>query len=200
MGRLFSEVPTLQGERVLLKRITQQDADALQRLVDDEVVYRYLPTFLFEKKYQDIRYVIDHLYDECLKESIILGIFLQGDFCGLAEMYGYRANIHKISVGYRLLRDCWGRGIASEALGLMIAYLYGDTDIEIITASTMVENNASANVLKKNDFELVSHAVGEDWGYAEPTIRQLRNCHIFARELKRFAITWIKGYRKETGL
>jgi len=170
MKRLFSEIPTLQGERVLLKKITQNDADSLQRLVDDEDVYRYLPSFLYEKKYPEIRYVIDHLYDECLKESVILGVFVQNEFCGLAEMYGYRAHIHKISVGYRLLRDCWGRGIASEALGLMVTYLYSETDVEIITASTMVDNTASANVLRKNDFRLVSHAVGEDWGYAEPTI------------------------------
>ena len=63
----------------------------------------------------------------------------------------------------------WGRGIASEALGLMIDYLYGETDIEIITASTMVENRASAKVLLKNDFALVVSGVGEDWGYEQPT-------------------------------
>ena len=34
--------------------------------------------------------VIRHLYDECFKESIILGVFMEGDFCGLAEIYGYR--------------------------------------------------------------------------------------------------------------
>ena len=49
-------------------------------------------------------------------------------------------------------------------------YLFSQTDIEIITASTMVENQASANVLRKNGFTLVVHAVGEDWGYPEPTI------------------------------
>ena len=49
-------------------------------------------------------------------------------------------------------------------------YLDEETDIEIITASTMVENLASANVLRKNGFTLVVHAVGEDWGYKNPTI------------------------------
>ena len=34
----------------------------------------------------------------------------------------------------------------------------------------MVENLASANVLRKNGFTLVVHAVGEDWGYENPTI------------------------------
>ena len=40
--------------------------------------------------------------------------------------------------------------------------------IEIITASTMVENRASARVLEKNGFTLVARAVDEDWGYPAP--------------------------------
>ncbi len=168
--KLFSEIPYLKGKRLTLKRLTRADRSGLQELVDSPRIYRYLPTFLFEQKYPDIGYVIDHLYDECWKESIILGVFLGDEFCGLAEMYGYRDPIHKISVGYRLLERYWGKGIAKEALGMMIEYLYDETDIEIITASTMVENQASANVLKKNGFQMVVHAVDEDWGYDKPTV------------------------------
>ena len=51
----------------------------------------------------------------------------------------------------------------------MIDYLYNETDIEIITASTMIENQASARVLIKNGFDLVVHAADEDWGYDRPT-------------------------------
>ena len=170
MKKPFSEIPYLRGERVILRAISQNDAAALKELTEEAAVYTYLPTFLFEKKYDDISYVISHLYDECFKESIILGIYLNEEFCGLAEMYGYREEIHKISVGYRIMERYWGKGIATEALGLMTAYLYNETDIEIITASTMIENHASARVLEKNGFELVAHAVPEDWGYESPTI------------------------------
>ena len=168
--KLFSEIPYLQGKRIILKALTADDAAALQELVDDDEVYRYLPTFLFEKQYDDVRTVIERLYDECIKESLILGIYCSDAFRGLAEMYGYKDSIHKVSVGYRLLRRFWGQGIASETLGLMIDYLFGETDIEIITASTMVENKASAAVLTKNDFMLVVHAANEDWGYEQPTV------------------------------
>ena len=170
MKKLFSEIPCLESPRLVLKQLTDEHAQDLYELAHSERVYRYLPTFLFEQKYDDIHYVIRRLYDECFRESIILGVFEEDRFCGLAEMYGYRDPIHKISVGYRLLERCWGRGIATEALGLMIHYLYDETDIEIITASTMVKNQASAAVLRKNGFDLVSSGVGEDWGYDQPTI------------------------------
>ena len=56
------------------------------------------------------------------------------------------------------------------AVSLMVDYLYNQTEIEIITASTMIENQASAGVLRKNDFVLVNSNVGEDWGFPEPTM------------------------------
>ena len=170
MKKLFSEIPFLQSERLVLRGLLPEDADALKELTGNHRVYRYLPTFLFEKKYEDTEYVIRHLYDECFQESIILGVFGEDGFCGLAELYGYRDEIHKISVGYRLLERQWGKGIASEALRLMIRYLYDETDVEIITASTMVENKASARVLEKNGFDLVITGAYEDWGYEQPTL------------------------------
>ncbi|MBQ6421138.1 MAG: GNAT family N-acetyltransferase [Clostridia bacterium] len=83
------------------------------------------------------------------------GVYRNGEFCGLAEFYGYKAHINKISVGDRLAESCWGKGTATEALCLMVDLLYAKTPIEIITANTMVENKASARVLQKNGFTLV---------------------------------------------
>ena len=52
----------------------------------------------------------------------------------------------------------------------MVDYLFGQTDIEIITDSTMVENRASARVLEKNGFIQTASGAPEDWGYTEPTL------------------------------
>ena len=73
-------------------------------------------------------------------------------------------------MGYRLRERFWGRGLATEAVRCMVGYLYGKTDIEIITASTMVENEASARVLEKADFIRTARGVEEDWGFDEPAI------------------------------
>ena len=170
MAKLFSEIPRLEGENITLKALTSADTEALRALTESEAVYRFLPTFLYEQKYEDKAYVIDHLYDECLKSSLILGVYRQDDFCGLAEVYGYRAPLLKASVGYRLSERCWGQGIATETLGLMVRYLLEETDIEIITASVMPENQGSAKVLKKNRFIQVAFHVLENWGYSLPTV------------------------------
>lgn len=118
--------------------------------------------------------MIRGLYGECFdaKESLILGVFLKetGEFCGLAEFYGFKDALHKTCIGYRLTRAAWGKGIATQTVQLMVDYLYTQTDIEIITASTMVENHASARVPEKNGFLMSVAAVPEDWGFPDPTI------------------------------
>ena len=175
MRDLFPEPPVLIGSTLYLRPLgasdtsKASDAEALQILMEQYEVYRYLPTFLFEKKYKKAEDVILRVYQEGLRDSLILGIFEEGSFCGLAEVYGYRAPIRKASVGYRLLKEKWGKGIATEALGIMIQELLENRGIEIITASTMIENLASAHVLQKNGFIMVNHCVDEDWGFPEPT-------------------------------
>ena len=180
MVKLFDEVPHIAGERISLRRMCDGDAEALQELVSNDNVYRYLPTYLFERQYVDPHEAIRHLYEELFthKMSLILGVCLNGEerICGLAEFYGLRDDVHKVSVGYRLLERYWGRGIATEVVGLMVGYLYGQTDIELITASTMVENAASARVLEQNDFIRTARGVPEDWGYEKPTIADKRFC------------------------
>ena len=52
---------------------------------------------------------------------------------------------------------------------MLVDYAVSETDIESVSASTMVENTASAHVLEKNGFVRTAHAVPEDWGYPEPT-------------------------------
>ena len=172
--KLFGEIPLLERDRTTLRRLEERDIPALEELVKSERVYRYLPTYLFERQFSDMRVMIRELYDTCFaaRESLILGVHVAGDdrLCGLAEFYGLRDDVHKISMGYRFLEWSWGRGVATEVVGMMVDYLYTQTDIEIITASTMVENAASARVLEKNDFVCVVRGVGEDWGYSAPTL------------------------------
>ena len=172
MIKLFDEIPLIQNEYTMLKRLTGNDIPLLEKMVSDDSVYRYLPTFLLERQYTDLHDFIHDLYTVhyAKKESLILGIYRSGRLCGLAEYYGYDAHMHKTCIGYRLSAENWGKGIATETAKLLVDYLYSRTDTEIITASTMIENHASARVLEKCGFIRTARAVPEDWGFEQPTI------------------------------
>ena len=179
MHKLFDLIPVLENEHLVIRKLRNEDAGGLRDMVRDPEVYRYLPTFLFELKYEDPLEVIEKLYTEgfAAGELLILGVFLKDDplknrsesFCGLAEFYGYKDHPHQICVGLRLRKEFWGRGIAAQSLSLMADYLFFQTDIEIITACTMAENKASEHVLAEIGFRMSAARVPEDWGYETPT-------------------------------
>ena len=168
--KLFPGLPVLKGESVTLRPLTLDDADGLSELTSCEEVYRYLPTFLFEKKYDDAHEVINRLYDECLEKSLILGVFTGDSFCGLVELYGYRAAVRKISLGQRLLPQYHGKGIAPETLDLIIDYIFNEIGIKLLTTSAMPDNKASEGSLKKQGFKRIARSVPENWGHPLPTL------------------------------
>ena len=95
MKKLFDEIPRLENEHVILRRVTEEDAEALRAMTLIQSVYRYLPTFLFEQQDDDIHAVIREIYGDIFrkKQSLILAVCRTEApeiFCGLAEFYGFR--------------------------------------------------------------------------------------------------------------
>ena len=107
MKKLFDEIPYLEGERLILRKITEDDREALQEMAQSNIVYRYEPTCLLEQQYTDMDQLLRDLYGEYFekKQNLFLGVFLKDnptELCGLAEFYDYRDHIHMVSIGTRL--------------------------------------------------------------------------------------------------
>lgn len=174
MKKLFTEIPLIEDDRIILRKIIDNDAAALDDLIHSEIVYHYEPTYLFERQFTDVHEMIRNLYGECFekKQNLILGIEFKekGQLSGIAEFYDYKEHLHMVSIGYRLRKGFWNNGIATESAKMMADYLFNQTDVEIITASTMIENRSSAHVLEKNGFLMTSSGNPEDWGHKNPTM------------------------------
>lgn len=171
--KLFEEYPDLTGERIRIRHMAAEDAPALQRLAENRNVYRYLPTFLYEQKYEDKAEVIARMDEECFrtKDAILLGIYLKPDegagqapMIGIAEIYNYEEKKGKASIGCRLDEPYWGKGLAAETVGLLKDYLMSCEDIRTITAHVMRDNIASAKSVEKNGFLNKYPGLWGDWG------------------------------------
>ena len=172
---MFDEVPCLKNQRIVLKRLEERDAPSLQELVSEEMVYRCLPVFLYEMRYSS-QEAIGGMYRRSFSQRgfLLLGIYLEEGrvLCGLMEIYGLREEIHKVSLGFRLRERYWRRGIATEAVALMVEYLFGYTGIEIITATVKAGHVEAGRVLTKNGFMQNVARVEEDWGYPQLTLAE----------------------------
>ena len=173
MEKLFDVFPYLESDRLILREWNLADAPALEEIIRDPEVYRFLPTFLYEQSCEDTAEMIARAREKCFDthESILLGICLRNDathLIGIAEIYNYEPEKEKASIGYRLNRQFWGKGIASETTALLVKYLTERTDVRKITAHVMAQNAASGRVLEKNGFVLRWTGLREDWGRGEP--------------------------------
>lgn len=73
----------------------------------------------------------------------------------VGSIAAYRqGNIHRrtAELGYYIAEECWGHGIATEAIKQMCRYVFEKTDIVRIYAEPFAENLASCRALEKAGF------------------------------------------------
>ncbi len=63
-------------------------------------------------------------------------------------------NVHRLTaeMGYYISEEYWGKGVMTEAVRQMCAYIFGSTDIVRIFAEPYATNRASCRVLEKAGF------------------------------------------------
>ncbi|MEA4912900.1 MAG: GNAT family N-acetyltransferase [Oscillospiraceae bacterium] len=170
MKNLFDEFPFLRDDCIIIKKMVEEDVDALMEITDNPNIYKYIPPFLYKKSRGNLLAAIRNLgaRDFNSKKMIIAGIYLCAEpdrLTGLAEMFDYKKRSGQMTIGYRLNELYWHRGIATEAVKLMTNYLCNDMGIQTLQAFVMPENVFSEKALLKNGFTKENHTVQEkNWG------------------------------------
>lgn len=168
--QLFDVFPVIENNHIIIRKMTEGDIDALSDITNNDNVYRYIPAFLFKKSKGNLDAAIRNLggRDFDKKKLIIAGIYLKSDpnhLIGLAEMFDYKKRANEITIGYRLNESYWHRGIASNAIKLMVEYLTNEIGIEKLFAYVMPENIYSARALLGNGFiKENEQEEKENWG------------------------------------
>ena len=149
----------IRTERLRLRRFDTGDADNLLALHNDPLVMRWinggeatprtviggrtLPAFIADNQ--------EHTWGGFhAAEDPVTGAFL-----GWFSLSRPDADETQCSLGYRLARSAWGRGLATEGAVTLLGLAFATTALERVTATTYQENLGSRRVLDKLGFELV---------------------------------------------
>jgi ribosomal-protein-alanine N-acetyltransferase len=142
--------PLLQTERLRLRPLTPDDAEALHRLWTDPGVRQYLwdgEVIAREKTEEIVRRSAE------LFETTGLGLWavLPRDSEALAGFCGYWffRDPPELELLYGIAEEQWGRGLATEAARAMLRYGFEVLGFERIAASTDAANTASVRVMEK---------------------------------------------------
>ena len=145
--------PFLTTNRIALHRFTRHDAALLEELDSDPEVMRFIsrgqptPLPVIEEK-------VIPLFLSFYARSETLGYWAaverkSGAFLGWFHFRPDRDVPGASELGYRLRRDAWGRGFATEGSIALIENGFSRTDTDLVTASTLATNTASQRVMEK---------------------------------------------------
>lgn len=141
--------PELKSERLVIREITDINANDLFRLEFDEERNKYWGYNWREHCSGEVtpEYFLRGIREDFKnKEEMPLGIFFDGTFVGevVLHNFGYR---NDCEIGVRLLPEFEGKGIAKEALLAMMHYAFFTLDVDTVLAKCYKENVRSRRSL-----------------------------------------------------
>jgi ribosomal-protein-alanine N-acetyltransferase len=148
-------------ERLLLRRIDQDDLDAYAALNADPEVTRYLGsgrTRTREETQAEIDYVV-RSYEQRGYSLWATVRKSDGAFIGRCGLLNWHLDgSDEVEVAYGLSRPYWGSGYATEAARAVRDWAFAHLDVERLVSLIVPENEASKNVAKKNGMRFLRYS------------------------------------------
>jgi RimJ/RimL family protein N-acetyltransferase len=147
-------LPRLSGPRVELRPLEDGDAPALFALFGDPEVMRYWSS----PPLRDIQAAQELLRD--IRQKFTARRLLQwgvaaretGEVIGTFGLNNVSLPHRRAEVGFSLLRDQWGRGLATEALRLLLRYSFETLGLHRVEADVDPKNERSLRALARQGF------------------------------------------------
>lgn len=138
MMALFDTFPHLSNDKIIIRKMVEDDIETLAEITNNDNVYKFIPPFLHKKSRNVLLTAIRNIgsRDFNKKKLIIAGIYLRNEpnkLVGMAEMFDYKKKVNKITIGYRINEAYWHQGIGTNTVELMTKYLLDEIGIETIS-------------------------------------------------------------------
>jgi ribosomal-protein-alanine N-acetyltransferase len=152
----FSVFPVLKTERLVLRQLALDDAEAVYAMRSDYEVTR-LNIGSAYTSLEQARTLIESILDNYQRENELRwGITLKNGDNTIIGMCGYNywaRQDFRGSIGYDLARAYWGQGIMTESARAVIRFGFEHMGLNRIEADASVENEASIRILQKLGFQ-----------------------------------------------
>jgi len=159
----------LETERLLLRPLELEDADAMFAMDNNPNVHKYLWQNPTQTK-EEIITIIKMVQVQYLKNNIgrFATILKETDefigWTGIKYVNDHveNGNTNFFDYGYRLDEKFWNKGYATEASICWLDYGFNEMKIEIMNAYTHFENEASNNILQKIGMTFIENYLDKD--------------------------------------
>lgn len=160
---------TLETERLLMKPMQHEDAEALFELNKNPNVHKYLwqkPEVIIDESINVIKYV-QRQYAENKIGRFATILKETNEFIGWTGIkfvndHIENGNTNFYDYGYRLDEKFWNKGYATEASIAWLDYGFNQMNIKEMNAYTHAQNGASNHVLQKVGFNFIEDYPDKD--------------------------------------
>lgn len=144
-------MPAIQTDRLLLRKLTLHDAEAVFAYSRDPEVARHVLWDAHRTIGESRAYIRYMLRRYRMTEPASWGIELKesGFIIGTIGFMWIQDDNRAAEVGYSLSRNYWGRGIMTEALGAVLDYSFNTLNLNRVEAIHELANPASGAVMRK---------------------------------------------------
>ena len=141
-------VREIETERLILRTITVEDAEAIFAWASDPDVNKFMIYPLHENT--DVTREWLKTRDINGKDEFDLGFVLKetGELIGQGGLF-YHEDLDVWEVGYNLRKDYWGQGLVPEAIQAIIDYVDKEKGIRAIVGEFAKDNKKSKRVMEK---------------------------------------------------
>lgn len=155
----FHPFQNIETERLLLRRINQNDVEEVLALRGNPETMKYIPRPLAKTKEEALVHIA--MIEEKIENNtgINWGITIKGSnkIIGIIGHYRIQPENHRAEIGYMSLPKYNGKGYITEAIKAVVEYGFEQMNLHSIEAVINPGNKASERVLQKNGFVKEAH-------------------------------------------
>jgi [ribosomal protein S5]-alanine N-acetyltransferase len=155
INKVFEQLPCLESDELVLKKIEVSNLEDVFAIYSNDRVFNYCG-IIPKHNIVTVKSMIGHFERDYNKKTRIKwGIFLKEDpnkLVGIIEAIDFNQKVDMVTIGYFLAEAFWGKGIATQAVSVLVKFLFEVVNINRIQAEVMPLNEISKRVLLKNGF------------------------------------------------
>ena len=144
----FSQYPSIETERLLLRHVTMDDAEAMFQYASDRENTRY--TFPTNQSLEETKNNIAQFYLANPLGRWGIELKSNGQFIGTIDLHKIDPILKKAAIGYIINQKYWNQGLTTEANRAVIELAFEKVGMNKLTALHDKDNPASGKVMEKS--------------------------------------------------
>ena len=156
MSPLLKEFPEYKLNKIIMRKLREEDAMSMLNYISNPEVNKYLPDDAEMNNCEEIKDMIKSINQGFMESNNIRwGIVDKESSKIIGDCGFYKTDLKNKTgeISYRLSPEFWGQGIMSKILKQMLSFGFKEIELNRIEASVIPGNKGSLHILENNGFK-----------------------------------------------